>query len=277
VRRVKPGEIIHEIIEEARPNLPLLVEAELPESIDWARLYLYFRTPGMAEFKKRLMKPGRRGIYSYLIHHNFMQGKSLQYYIEAVGRTGKRIAGSGTATSPNIVLLSEDAPMQPGGRMDDSGQLAKKGKEQPGGTKIPSGPTETPKTKWKLYGAVALTATTVAMLASGIALGVQSRYKAQDIADAGTAKIPGGGWDYPPYRDYDSGLQDSEDKGKSYEIGSIVCYVLAGVAAGGASYLWMDHFGVFGGEEKPEPEEQTSTIVPILGKNKAGVGYSLEF
>jgi hypothetical protein len=256
----------------------LLVEAELPESIDWARLYLYFRTPGMSEFKKKLMKPGRRGIYSYLIHHNFLQGKSLQYYIEAVGRTGKRIAGSGTATSPNIVLLSEDAPMQPGGRMDDSGQLADKGEKggAPGGTKIPTGPTDQPKTRWQLYGAVALTATTVALLASGIALGIQSRYKAQDIADAGTAKIPGGGWDYPPYRDFDSSLQNSQDKGQAYEIGSIVCYVLSGLAAGGATYLWMDHFGVFGGE-RPEPEEKTSTITPIIGKDTAGVGYSLEF
>lgn len=281
IRRAKPGEIIHEIIEEARPSLPLLVETELPDSIEWARLYLYYRPPGQSEFEKKLMKPGRRGIYSYLIHHSNLKGRSLQYYIEAVGRTGKRIAGSGTATSPNIILLSATAPMQPGARMDDTGQEDGKGA---GGKGIDGG-SSTPGPKggdgkkgrpWHLYGAIALTAVTAALVGTGVGLGIQSRYKAQDMADSGTAKLPGGGWDYPPFYVFDSSLQNTEDKGKAYEVGSIVCYSLAAVAAGGAVYLWLNHFGIIG-SKKEKATEKASMVVPILGKGTAGVGYGLNF
>jgi len=276
VRRVKPGEIIHEIIEEARPNLPLLVEAELPDNIEWARLYVYYRAPGQEEFEKKLMSPGRRGIYSYLIHHSHLKGRSLQYYIEAVGRTGKRIAGSGTATSPNIILLSSEAPMQPGGRMDDSGQT--KGDKKSTDKRI-IGPDRPKRAKedrpWYMYGAISLSAATVALVGAGIGLGVQSRYKAQDMADAGTARLPSGGWDYPPFGVFDSSLQSTENKGKSYEVGAIVCYSFAALAAGGAVYLWLNHFGVIGKKEKPT--KNASLVVPVVGKGTAGVGYGLKF
>ncbi len=276
VRRVKPGEIIHEIIEEARPNLPLLIEAELPDDIEWARLYVYYRAPGREEFEKKLMPPGRRGIYSYLIHHSVLKGTSLQYYIEAVGRTGKRIAGSGTATSPNIILLSPEAPMQPGGRMDDSGQDPAVTTKIVKGVSVPiERPDEETVRPWRMYGAIALTAATVALAGAGIGLGIQSRYKAQDIADSGTARLPGGGWDFPPFAVFDSSLQDTENKGRSYEVGGIVCLSFAAVAAGGAIYLWLNHFGVFG--SKREKAEKSSSVAPIVGRGTAGFTYGLNF
>jgi len=96
------------------------------------------------------------------------------------------------------------------------------------------------------------------------------------MADAGTAKLPGGGWDYPPFGVYGDKLQNTEDKGKAYEVGSIVCYSLAAVAAGGAVYLWLNHFGVIGSKEKAT-KKKASVVVPVIGKGTAGVGYGLKF
>jgi len=281
-RHVKPGEIIHEVIDEARPHLPLLIEAELPDEIEWARLYLYFRPPGMEQFVKELMKPGRRGVYSYLIHHSYLNSKSLQYYIEAVGRTGKRIAGSGTATSPNIVLLSTDAPLQPGGRMDDSGQQAGHGGTKgqtgqifgSGSQKSGAGPGQTNRPSWSLYGAIGLTAVTVALVAAGIGLGVTARNRAIEVANAGTPRL-GGSWGYPPATAFDASLQRSQDQGKSYQVGSIICYVLSAAAAGGATYLWLHHFGVTGA--KKETDKPQSTVAPILGRRTVGLSYGRSF
>ncbi len=277
-KRVKPGEIIHEVIEEARPNLPLLVEAELPDTIQWARMFVYFRPPGMEQFVKKLMKPGRRGIYSYLIHHGFLRGKSLQYYIEAVGRNGKRIAGSGTATSPNIILLSRDAPMQPGGRMDDSDQTP--GGKGTAGPAIPSegggkGTEGKHAASWTLYGAAGLSALTVALVASGIALNISARNEAQYIADAGAPR-EGGGWAYPPSSAFTSTLKKHQDRGKSYQVGALVSYVVAAAAAGGATYLWLKYLGVVGkSAEKAEAPRQALT--PVLGKKTVGLSYELTF
>ncbi len=275
-RRVKPGEIIHEPIEEARPNLPLLIEAELPENIEWARVYVYFRTPGMEDFVKRLMKPDRRGVYSYLIHHSYLRGKSLQYYVEAVGRDGKRIAGSGTASSPNIVLLSPDAPMQPGGRMDDSGL-----EEEAPAARLPSAALggvgrARPGPRWQLYGAVGLTAATVGLVAAGVALGISSLRRAQTVADAGAARdATTGAYAYPPGTAFASTLQDYEKEGKTFEVASIVCYVLAAGAAGGATYLWLRYFGVVGGKERQKAQAQR--VAPILGPKAVGLSYELDF
>ena len=273
--RVRPGEIIHEPIEEARPNLPLLIEAELPENIEWARVYVYFRTPGMEEYVKRLMKPNRRGVYSYLIHHSYLRGKSLQYYIEAVGRDGKRIAGSGTASSPNIVLLSPDAPMQPGGRMDDSGLEAE-------GAPKAALPTVTatagkPAPKWQLYGAVGLTAATVGLIAAGVALGISASQRAQAVADAGAGRdATTGAWAYPPGTGFDATLQTYEKEGKTFSAASIACYVLAAAAAGGATYLWLRYFGVVGAKEK-QAKPAAQRLTPVLGTKTVGLSYELEF
>ncbi len=277
--RVKPGEIIHEVIEEARPNLPLLVEAELPDTIQWARMFVYFRAPGMEQFVKKLMKPGRRGIYSYLIHHSFLRGKSLQYYIEAVGRNGKRIAGSGTATSPNIVLLSHDAPMQPGGRMDDSDQ-APGGKGAAGTVVLPPGggrggkAGEKTGTPWNLYGAAGLTALTVALVAAGVALNISARNEAQYVADAGAPR-EGGGWSYPPGTAFTDSLKKHQDRGKSYQIGAIVTYVIAAAAGGGATYLWLRYFGVTGKSREQAAPKQA--LMPVIGKKTVGLSYELTF
>ena len=113
---------IHEVVEEARPNRPVLVDAELSKGFGFARIYVYYRTTGMSHFIKRKMKRGRRGVYQHLIHRTCLRGKSMQYYIEVIGQTGRRVAGSGKATSPNIVLISRRASMQSGGRMSDVGQ-----------------------------------------------------------------------------------------------------------------------------------------------------------
>lgn len=128
VTRKKPPKpkrrFTHEVVEEARPNRPLLVDAELSKGFGFARIYVYYRTAGMGHFIKRKMKRGRRGIYQHLIHRTCLRGKSMQYFIEVIGRTGRRVAGSGKATSPNIVLLTRRAGMQSGGRMNDTGQTA---------------------------------------------------------------------------------------------------------------------------------------------------------
>ena len=175
--------------------------------------------------------------------------------------------------------------MQPGGRMDDSGSAPTKVKgtePTPAGVKIPTGPGKpTAAPRWTLYGAVGLSVATVALLASGIALSVSARYRAQDMADRGTAKLPDG-WVYPPDRVFDSDLKSIQDQGKAYVIGAIVCYALSAAAAGGATYFWLRYFNVIGGSgEKaapaPKPPPQPASITPMVGKGLVGVSYGVKF
>ncbi|MDY0004244.1 MAG: tetratricopeptide repeat protein [Polyangia bacterium] len=288
-KAVKPGEIIHEPLEDARPGHPMTLEAELPEDFgDWARLYLYYRPKGSEKFLKKAMQSDRRGIYHGCVPKRHMVGTSIQYYIEAVGRTGKRQAGSGNASLPNIISLSPEAPLQPGGRLQgcpDDGTGAPGGEEDPrrpgdGGTEpgktdfVPDGkkPDETPgpgAKRLKLYGFIATAAASVAAFVVGGVLTAGARSKAQDMANAGV-----GG----PVRVFDGEVEDIEKQGKALDTGAVLCYVIGALAAGGAGYLAYEVFFKGRKREKAAPKEEPAVrITPTVGPTTWGLSGELRF
>lgn len=115
-RRTKRRRLpLHEVLDEARPHHPTLLAADPHGNVAvFSRLYLYYRPRGAARFTKRSMKPDRRKRYWGCIPARHMRGRSVQYYIDVVAVTGRRVAGSGTRRSPNIILLSTTAKRQPG-------------------------------------------------------------------------------------------------------------------------------------------------------------------
>ncbi len=286
--RVKPGQIIHEPMEDARPGHPLSLEAELPEDFgDWARLYLYYRPKGFEKFFKKPMKPDRRDVYHGCIPKRHLKGTSIQYYIEAVGRTGKRKAGSGTASLPNIIALSPEAPLQPGGRLkgcpDEADRRPGPGAgpgEGPGAGVTPPpgggapGTDRLSKRRLMLYGFIATGAVTVASFVTGAVLSVQARSKAQEMANAG---VNG------PVLVFDGEVENIEKQGKALDTGAIFCYVLGGVALAGAAYLGYEYF--FGmapadSEEKPDaPDTKVSRwrITPTIGPQTWGLSGQFQF
>ncbi|MFH2008368.1 MAG: hypothetical protein ABI333_17415 [bacterium] len=285
--RVKPGEIIHEPIEDARPSRPLTMEAELPEDFgDWARLYLYYRPKGSEKFIKKMMKADRRSIYHGCIPRRHMIGSSIQYFIEAVGRTGKRKAGSGTSASPNIVGLSESNPLQPGGRLkgcpdevvgggavepDRPGGTTPGGVTPGGVTPLPGGEQPQSKRKLKLIGFIATAAAAVAAFVTGGLLAKFARDKAQEMANAGNR----------PPQDllfYDGNVETIEKQGKALQTGMAVSFVLGSIAAAGAIYLGLDVF-LFSKKKTESPTKITDTlhIAPTFGPRGAGVTGGFRF
>ncbi len=286
---VKPGEIIHEPVEDARPGKPLTMEVELPEDFgDWARLYLYYRPKGSEKFFKKMMKGDRRSIYHGCIPRRHMVGSSIQYYIEAVGRTGKRKAGSGNSSSPNIIGLSASNPLQPGGRLRGCPDESPTGPTGPGGGTGPTGPTgpglgtgPTGPTgpaggsrRLKLYGFIAAAAATAASFAVGIVLTTSARAKALEMANAG-AHDP----NLAPIRFFDGDIEKIEKQGKAFDSGAIVCYVIAGLAAIGTGYLGYDLFIKSRSKESAKPTKVTDTlrITPSFGPKSVGLSGGFRF
>lgn len=281
--QVKPGEIIHEPLEDARPSHPMMLEAELPEDFgDWARLYLYYRPKGFEKFFKKPMKVDRRGIYHGCVPARHLKGTSIQYYIEAVGRTGKRKAGSGTASIPNIISLSPSAPLQPGGRLqgcpDEAAGPAGAGAGSQGpegqGTKYvpPGGGTHkgAGSHHLKLIGFIAAAAVTVGALGAGIGLTMAARSRAQDMANMAV-----GG----PSLVFDGNVEQIQKEGKAYDMGAAFCYVLAGLAAAGTGYLLYDVFlkGRSSKPEKSESEAGAFRLTPSIGPTTVGISGELRF
>ncbi|MGM0597700.1 MAG: tetratricopeptide repeat protein [Myxococcota bacterium] len=70
-RKYKKGELIHTPLEEAQPNHPAKLEAELPPSIKRAWVYVYYRKFGESKFKKAKMKVDKNDIYFYILPLQF--------------------------------------------------------------------------------------------------------------------------------------------------------------------------------------------------------------
>lgn len=160
------------------------------------------------------MKADRRGVFHGVVPTARLTRSSLQYYIEAVGITGQRVAGSGTKGMPNIVELKAGPAPRP--------DITK--------PPVPKDPP-VPGYRAKLYGFMGSTALTVVSFVVGGILSYNAREKAQDMANAGIIS---------PRQTYDPALQKLEKQGKALDAGAIVCYVVGTLALGTTAYLAYD-------------------------------------
>jgi hypothetical protein len=115
-----PKEFTHVVVDAAPPDVPLDLRVSMPV-MKGVKVYLNYRLPGQEDFKAVLMK--RRGAEKVgRIPADAMQGKSIQYFIEAKDPSGAVVKSSGSVTSPNIVMIDPSAPPQTLASVDDSQQ-----------------------------------------------------------------------------------------------------------------------------------------------------------
>ena len=287
----KPGELIHTPLEEAQPNHPAKLEVELPDDIKRAWVYLYYRPQGQDEYSKVKFKVDKDDVYYFILPCNIMKGNILQYYIEAVGVSGRRVAGSATSASPFIVDINAANPLQPGGQMsctEAATGAAGDGTVTPGVVTGPTpGKTEDPGTRRPkvFYIAIGTSVATVAMVGLSVLFGQMASMNGANLeenqiygANSGLIAFSGEVADY-------------EKSGKSYQTTMYVTSGLSVVLALASGYLWADYFGkipvgmslnsrLSGPSATPTPAPASSGdvfLAPIIGEGFFGVGGTVRF
>ncbi|MBN2722667.1 MAG: tetratricopeptide repeat protein, partial [Deltaproteobacteria bacterium] len=298
-RKFKKGELIHTPLEEAQPNRPARLDVELPEDIKRAWLYVYYRKPGQEKYTRVKMKVDKNDIYFHILPCSAFSGSILQYYIEAIGVTGKKIAGSGKASDPLLVEISTKNPLQPGGKMSCA-QASGTGVYVPpedgstAGTTIPkNGDDKTPKRKKSFYFALGTTAATGALIAVSVAMGFLAQSQATSLEDSQMSFNADGKVSsvYPPTSRYSSGLvpfsgdiSDYASKGASYQTTMFIAGGFATLAAAASVYFWLDYLDAlpesisFDARFSDNAKASSGfSITPILGEGTVGVGTSFRF
>jgi hypothetical protein len=105
-----PQEWSHNVIDAAPPDTPLDVRVSMPV-MKGVKVFVYYRGAGEENFKPVLMK--RHGAEKVgRIPAGAVQGKAIQYYVEARDPAGTVVKSSGSQSSPNIVMVDPSAPPQ---------------------------------------------------------------------------------------------------------------------------------------------------------------------
>jgi hypothetical protein len=102
--------LVHNAVDEARPNSPIAIRAQLGSDLGATRLFLFFRVAGQGDFISVPMKNEKGADWVGVIPADAVQGKSLQYYLEARDARGRAVANAGNAPEPFIVSLNDKAP-----------------------------------------------------------------------------------------------------------------------------------------------------------------------
>jgi hypothetical protein len=100
----------HVPVDESRPNTPIVVRAQLGSDIPASKLFVFFRVAGQGDFISAPMKNTKADEWVGVIPADAVQGKSLQYYLEARDARGRAVANAGNAPEPFIVALNDNAP-----------------------------------------------------------------------------------------------------------------------------------------------------------------------
>ncbi len=105
-----PAEWTHTPLDSVPPNRPVDVRVQTPV-MKGVKVFLYYRAAGQSDFTQVEMK--RRGPEKIArIPASEMNGKSIQYYIEAKDGAGAVVKSSGSQADPNIVMIDPSAPPQ---------------------------------------------------------------------------------------------------------------------------------------------------------------------
>lgn len=100
----------HTPVDETRPNAPIPVRAKLGSDVGATRVFLFFRGSGQEDFLSVPMKNTSGVEWVGVIPGEAVQGKSLQYYLEARDARGRAVANAGAAANPLVVVISDTAP-----------------------------------------------------------------------------------------------------------------------------------------------------------------------
>lgn len=95
----------HVPIDEAAAGKPIQVKVKVGADVGAKQVVLYFRPQGEESFHPLVMRHLGGPEYAAQIPAAATRGDSVHYYVEAKNASGKAVASSGNAGSPNIVML----------------------------------------------------------------------------------------------------------------------------------------------------------------------------
>ncbi|MDB4970525.1 MAG: hypothetical protein JWN44_6214 [Myxococcales bacterium] len=101
--------LVHNPVDESRPSAPIPVRAKLGSDVGATRVFLFFRGSGQEDFVSVPMKNSGGAEWVGVIPADAVQGKSLQYYLEARDARGRAVVNAGSSPNPFIIVLSDSA------------------------------------------------------------------------------------------------------------------------------------------------------------------------
>jgi hypothetical protein len=119
----------HEIIDSAKGNSPLAVEALLGKDVTATKVSVFFRPEGATEFTEVHMSKQGECKYTGTIPAAGMKGSLVHYYVAAYDGGNKPVAAKGSQGSPNIIEVTAGPAVA--NRGDDEDPI--NGKSEPSG------------------------------------------------------------------------------------------------------------------------------------------------
>ncbi|HEY7955993.1 MAG TPA: tetratricopeptide repeat protein [Polyangia bacterium] len=299
----------HTVIDAAPPDTPIDVRVQMPV-MRGVKVWVYYRGTGEANYTPVLMKrhgPEKVG----RIPGDAVNGRAIQYYIEAKDPSGTVVKSSGSEISPNVVLIDPSAPPQVMASLDqDSEQRAQQSASEDQSEDQEQPPTrrgdeeEAPPLTGQVSGrharhhearqgaskfgsvfwaGLAIGAVGVGALAGGVGLLAAAKSKADSLSSDSQLASQNGNM-YYFNNDPQAGSTDADYQktGKLYNNVGIALSAIGGVAlAGGVIMMIVDQTALHHSEEKPthhrrrrvEPDEESS-IRNLYVAPAAGPGYA---
>src|SRR5579871_5384538 len=96
----------HTAIDEAPAGQDVAVKAQVGSDVQAARVFVFYRAGGQEDYVSVPMT-ARGSEWSAVIPGEAMEGKAVQYYIEARDQRGRPVIAAGTAASPFIIMVTE--------------------------------------------------------------------------------------------------------------------------------------------------------------------------
>jgi len=281
----------HTPVDAAPPDSPLDVRVSSPV-MKGVKVYVFYRGAGEENFKQVLMH--RRGAEKVgRIPGEAMQGKAIQYYIEARDPAGTVVKSSGSAVSPNVVMIDPSAPPQmvaSVGGEESKGRAAEEAQPQEEAPKagrnsedeeapMTGSVAEPRKGKRRAAGGgggsklgvltqagIGVAAGGVAILAGGIVCGVLAQQKASQISMDSMNPVDANNNKIFFNNDPNAGATQEADiaaQGKMLNDLGIALDVVGGVAAvGGVAMIIVDQTVLKAGKERPHKMQRRAAPRP---------------
>jgi hypothetical protein len=101
----EPKTLEHTPVDEIKSGKRIKIYAKISPDLEAVQVELYYRGSGSRAFEHVPMYQVRSGLYLGIIKGKEVKGQSLLYYLEAHNAAGQRVAGHGTRSSPNVVMV----------------------------------------------------------------------------------------------------------------------------------------------------------------------------
>jgi hypothetical protein len=95
----------HNPVDESKAGVDVIIKAQLGSDVAASRLFLFYRGGGQEDYILLPMHSGASGDWVATIPGDVVQGKTVQYYIEARDQKNRAVVASGSASSPYIISV----------------------------------------------------------------------------------------------------------------------------------------------------------------------------